>query len=120
MQVTTKRAGVLGATALATATLLTAAWGVAAGSGDPADVPQHVDFWNYDPQTGKKTADSSPGVAPQGLARLYAPTTAVARPSSRQVYPDFWNYDPVTGDKVANTSPGVAPEDLASLWSGSG
>ena len=30
------------------------------------------DFWNYDPTTGEKTSDSSPGVAPDELAALWS------------------------------------------------
>jgi hypothetical protein len=30
-----------------------------------------VDSWNYDPKTGEKIADTSPGVAPDELAALY-------------------------------------------------
>jgi hypothetical protein len=30
-----------------------------------------VDFWNYDPKTGEKLQNTSPGVAPDELARLY-------------------------------------------------
>ena len=33
---------------------------------------QQVDFWNYDAQTGRKMADTSPGVAPGDLAGLYS------------------------------------------------
>jgi len=29
------------------------------------------DFWNYDPDTGAKTSDASPGIAPGELARLW-------------------------------------------------
>ncbi len=47
--------------------------GVPVASADPwfAD-RQQVDFWNYDAQTGRKTADTSPGVAPGDLAGLYS------------------------------------------------
>jgi hypothetical protein len=31
-----------------------------------------ADFWNYDPQTGNKIANSSPGVAPGELATLWS------------------------------------------------
>ena len=30
------------------------------------------DFWNYDPMTGEKISDSSPGVAPDELAALWS------------------------------------------------
>lgn len=120
MQVTTKRAAALAATALGTATLLTAAWGMTTGSTEPARVQRHVDFWNYDANTGEKIVNYSPGVAPEDLARLYAPAAAVSHLSAREAPPDFWNYDPATGKKIANYSPGVAAHDLARLWSGSG
>jgi hypothetical protein len=41
---------------------------VGAGSQDRS---QQSDFWNYD-QTGRKVADTSPGVLPGDLADLYA------------------------------------------------
>lgn len=72
MLATTKRAGVLAAAALATATVLAAAWDVGTGTTEPAGVPRHVDFWNYDANTGEKIANSSPGVAPEDLARLWS------------------------------------------------
>ena len=31
-----------------------------------------TDFWNYDPNTGEKTSNSSPGVAPEELAELWS------------------------------------------------
>jgi hypothetical protein len=40
--------------------------------GDAFARTQHVDFWNYDRQTGAKIADTSPGLAPQDLAGLYS------------------------------------------------
>jgi hypothetical protein len=33
-----------------------------------------VDFWNYDMQTGKKTSNTSPGLGPSDLAKVYSPT----------------------------------------------
>ena len=34
-------------------------------------VATRPDFWNYDPKTGEKIADTSPGVAPEQLAALW-------------------------------------------------
>jgi hypothetical protein len=42
------------------------------------------DFWNYDARTGKKTSNTSPGLRPSDLARLYSPTRDVS-PDSRRV-----------------------------------
>lgn len=39
----------------------------------------HVDFWNYD-ATGKKIADTSPGVAPDQLAQLWSGSDGVIAP----------------------------------------
>lgn len=49
-----------------------AAWGDSWG----ADRQQQADFWNYDQQTGNKITNSSPGVAPEGLATLYFGATS--------------------------------------------
>ena len=59
-------------TAIAGAALVFA---VPAAWGDSwfADRQGQVDFWNYDAQTGEKTTNSSPDVAPQDLATLYSP-----------------------------------------------
>jgi hypothetical protein len=67
-----------------------------------------ADFWNYDSQTGKKIANSSPSVSPEELATVWS---AQAKPA------DFWNYDSQTGKKIANSSPSVSPGELAALWS---
>lgn len=37
-----------------------------------------VDFWNYDPRTGEKITNSSPGVAPGELAQLWGGSQAQA------------------------------------------
>ena len=42
----------------------------ALGAGRYPDSQQRPDFWNY--ESNAKVADSSPGVAPQDLARLFA------------------------------------------------
>ena len=43
-----------------------------------------ADFWNYDPQTGEKIANSSPGVAPGELAKLRSvPSDASTIPDDR-------------------------------------
>jgi hypothetical protein len=110
-------------------TLRRIALGLAVAAIAPATAQaQPPDFWNYDPQTGEKIANSSPGVAPEELATLSSVSSGLSktpddRPFSRatnvtQTKPtDFWNYDPQTGEKIANTSPGVAPEELATLSS---
>jgi hypothetical protein len=38
--------------------------------GTPRQTP--VDFWNYDSQTGRKIANSSPGLRPESLAQLWS------------------------------------------------
>jgi hypothetical protein len=45
-----------------------------------ADAIRHAqpDFWNYDPRTGEKTSNTSPGLGPGDLARLYSPTGDVS------------------------------------------
>ena len=40
--------------------------------GSPTGPQGQPDFWNYDPATGVKIADYSPGVAPEGLATLWS------------------------------------------------
>jgi hypothetical protein len=35
------------------------------------------DFWNYDPQTGERIANTSPGVSPEELAEFYGVPTVV-------------------------------------------
>lgn len=121
MQATRRHAAALTATALVTATVLTTAWAVGTGSTEPASVQRQVDFWNYDAKTGRKTSNSSPGVAPHELAALYAATAAdlpaVTGPHGQV---DFWNYDPETGRKTSNSSPGVAPHELARLFAPTG
>jgi hypothetical protein len=37
----------------------------------PAGPSDEPDFWNYDPYTGAKTSDASPGIAPGELARSW-------------------------------------------------
>jgi hypothetical protein len=49
---------------------LTVAVPAAFGEGRLAGSQEHSDFWNY--ESNAKVADSSPGVAPQDLAKLFA------------------------------------------------
>lgn len=59
------------------ATAVAAPTGQAVGPDDRAFSRQsQVDFWNYDPRTGEKIADSSPSVAPGDLARLWSGSPA--------------------------------------------
>ena len=52
-------------------TLRLIALGLAVAAIAPATAQaQPTDFWNYDPKTGEKIANSSPGVAPEELATL--------------------------------------------------
>lgn len=37
------------------------------------------DFWNYDPQTGEKIANASPGLSPEELAEVYVVPMVVVR-----------------------------------------
>jgi hypothetical protein len=39
---------------------------------------QQADFWNYDAQTGRQITDTSPGVLPGDLAKLYSSPSAVS------------------------------------------
>ena len=60
--------------------------GAPVASGDPwfADRQNQADFWNYDPQTGRKIADTSPGLSPQDLAGQYSPSSEVSVPQLRR------------------------------------
>jgi hypothetical protein len=54
-------------------TLRYIALGLAVAAIAPATArAQPVDFWNYDPQTGEKIANTSPGIAPDELARRFS------------------------------------------------
>ena len=46
-------------------------WTIDRATGNPVGPQGQVDFWNYDPQTGEKTSNSSPGVAPERLGALW-------------------------------------------------
>jgi hypothetical protein len=46
-------------------------WRYDARTGSPTGPQGQPDFWNYDPTTGEKIADTSPGVAPADLATLW-------------------------------------------------
>jgi hypothetical protein len=35
-----------------------------------------VDFWNYDPKTGEKLQNTSPGIAPEDLGQLFGVSSA--------------------------------------------
>ena len=41
-------------------------------TGNPTGPAGQLDFWNYDPATGVKIADHSPGVAPEELVTLWS------------------------------------------------
>ena len=47
-------------------------WRYDARTGNPTGPQGQPDFWNYDPATGVKIADYSPGVAPEDLATLWS------------------------------------------------
>ena len=47
-------------------------WSYDNRSGNPTGPAGQVDFWNYDPQTGEKISDYSPGVTPGDLATLWS------------------------------------------------
>jgi hypothetical protein len=87
-----------------------------------------ADFWNYDPQTGKRIANSSPSVSPGELANLRSVSSGAAKSPDDRAFSratslapvkpaDFWNYDPHTGKRIANASPSVSPRELATVWS---
>jgi len=46
-------------------------WRYDARTGNPTGPQGQPDFWDYDPTTGEKIADTSPGVAPEDLAALW-------------------------------------------------
>jgi hypothetical protein len=46
-------------------------WAYDARTGYPTGPAGQPDFWNYDPTTGAKISDHSPGVAPDELAALW-------------------------------------------------
>ena len=47
-------------------------WRYDARTGNPTGPQGQPDFWNYDPTTGEKISDYSPGVAPDELAALWS------------------------------------------------
>ena len=47
-------------------------WHFNARTGTPVGPAGQPDFWNYDPETGAKIADDSPGVKPNELAALWS------------------------------------------------
>ena len=47
-------------------------WRYDARTGSPIGPQGQPDFWNYDPVTGVKVADYSPGVAPENLATFWS------------------------------------------------
>lgn len=52
--------------------LVPAAWGNHQfGDGDSGSRSQHAEFWNYDP-SGARTANTSPGLGPDELGKLYS------------------------------------------------
>ena len=46
-------------------------WAYDLRTGNPMGPAGQPDFWNYDPMTGAKSSDFSPGVAPNELAALW-------------------------------------------------
>ena len=51
---------------------MSSGWRYDARTGYPTGPGGQPDFWNYDPATGEKTSDTSPGVAPDELAALWS------------------------------------------------
>jgi hypothetical protein len=47
-------------------------WSVDARTGNLMGPAGQPDFWNYDPKTGAKISDYSPGIAPEDLAALFS------------------------------------------------
>jgi hypothetical protein len=54
------------------------------GSYERQSSVSHVDFWNYD-ASGKKIADTSPGVAPDQLAQIWSGSDGVIAPDDMVV-----------------------------------
>ncbi len=91
--------------------------GASAASADPwgKDMQQaHVDFWNYDQQTGKKISNTSPGIAPEELASLYGVSSDLTVPT---VYPDAFERAAAQGNVhgAATTAPPDAFERAAGV-----
>jgi hypothetical protein len=47
-------------------------WAYDTKTGNPTGPQGQPDFWNYDPETGQKVSNYSPGVAPEMLAALWS------------------------------------------------
>ena len=68
------------------------------------------DFWNYDPRTGEKTSNTSPGLQPSELARVHSPTRD-ASPEGRAL--DFQTPNP-------SPAPSSAAGDNRFQWDDAG
>lgn len=51
---------------------VSSSWRYDARTGNPTGPQGQPDFWNYDPATGEKVSEYSPGVAPEDLAALWS------------------------------------------------
>jgi hypothetical protein len=71
------------------------------------------DFWNYDPTTGEKTSNTSPGLQPSELATLYSPSGNV--PDSRAL--DFRATNP---SAAPSPTPSSAADDNSFQWGDAG
>jgi hypothetical protein len=66
-----------------------AAFAAPAALGEPrgaGNSPTQADFWNYDATTGEKVANTSPGVSPIGLMRIYDVDATAAGSDDRSLY----------------------------------
>jgi hypothetical protein len=116
-----------------------AAFAAPAALGEPrgaGNSPNQPDFWNYDAATGQKVADTSPGLSPIGLVRIYdvggiAPgsddrslyrgtspqldPTIVGSPDDRKVYRGVETVNVPSLTLGPNLSPAIRGEQVKSL-----
>jgi hypothetical protein len=79
----------------------------------PGNSPR-PDFWNYDPRTGEKVADTSPGVAPTDLSEMYGQRSSPS-PDDRAMYRGTTpQVDAVVADRIRmRANDGLSPDDRA-------
>lgn len=115
-----------------------AAFAAPAALGEPrgaGNSPNQPDFWNYDAATGQKVADTSPGLSPIGVMRIYDAGTApgsddrslyrgtspqldpaiVGSPDDRNVYRGVETVNVPSLTFGPNLSPAVRGEQVKSL-----
>jgi hypothetical protein len=76
-----------------------AAFAAPAALGEPRGAGNNPDFWNVDPRTGGKIADTSPGIAPGDLADIYG-GSAGDRSGYAGTSFDLSTLDPLIADAI--------------------